>query len=279
MKNIFLFTIPLIASLGCGSGGDGAGQQVGIAASGGLKAMMAAPLGGSEHTDADQVPDIALDRAFQYGVRMRDEKNEVVHLLSTLIPHAKGFTYGLANEKAVNDSVWQMTFIAEADENVDRGLFLHAAHQVPVVYDGKAITEVEVVVLDVNGNATGEVGGVPGQPKTKKPIRVRWADCSDIDPAMPPLEDITIFANSGKVDDEHYIVGYAFMKEASKDLSLKDQLAKQQVEFTANPDSSGHRFLFFDHAVTAFNGALITAFFPDGDGDPLNLPRETRERP
>jgi hypothetical protein len=96
---------------------------------------------------------------------------------------------------------------------------------------------------------------------------------------MPPLEDVTIFANSGKVDGEHYIVGYASMKEPSGDLSFKDLLANAQVEFKAKPDSSGHRFLYFDHVVTAFNGALITAFFPDGDGDSTNLPRETRERP
>ncbi len=277
MKKLFPFAA--LAIIGCGPGGGGPSSGTLSLAEGGTAKALLAGAGGSEHTDADQVPDIALDRAFTYTLILRDEKDEVTHLISTLIPHAKGITYSLVNEKVINDTIWQMTFKAELDENADRGLYLHSDHQVPVVFDGKDITEVELQVLDVNGNSTGEVGGVPGQPKTRKPKSCRWVSSQEMDPAMPPLEDIVIYTNGGKVEGERYLVGYARMKERSKNLSLKDDLAKNRVEFSADADTSGHRFLHFDRQVTAFNEAIITAMFPDGDGDTSNTPRETRELP
>jgi len=270
--------IPMLMLAACGTGSGEPSATLSLANVN--EPLMLAPVkGGSEHDDADEIPDHALDRAFTYALRLKDKLDEEAHLISTLIPHAKGFTYSLVNETVLKDSIWQITFKAEEDELIERGVYLHVDHEVPVVFSGHNITEVEVLVLDVNGNATGEIGGVPGQPKTKKPKRVRWMDAQELDPAMPPLEDVAIYLNGGEVEGERYLVGYAHMNEKSKGLSTTNNTVRNRVEFAALDDSEGHAFLFFDHNVTDLGEAMIATAFTDGDGVPLNTPRETRDRP
>jgi len=276
MKHFLLFV--MIALAACGTSGGDPNTTKAFAKIP-APVLKAAFKGGAEHTDADQIPDYALDRAFIHLMRLKDKQDETMHFISTLIPHAKELTYSLVNEAVLKDSIWQMTFKAEADPNVEMGLYVHADHQVPVKFNGNWITDVEVVVLDVNGNATGEVGGVPGQPKTKKPKAAKWANSQELDPAMPPLENVIIYLNGGKVDGERYVVGYAQMHVKSKALGLTDDIGQARVAFSATDDPEGNAFLFFDHNVTTFGNALINCAFTDGDDDPSNTPRESREGP
>ncbi|MBK9177583.1 MAG: hypothetical protein IPM46_14875 [Flavobacteriales bacterium] len=232
-----------------------------------------------EAKDVDRIPDFALDRAFTYLLMWKAGKDDIRPMLSTLIPHAAGMAYHLSNEKVVNDTVWQITFQAMADLSLGKGVFVHTEHEFPYVFNGNQITEVEVLVLDQNGNAAGEQGGTPGQPKTRKPARCRLAQGQDADPTMPPLEDITIYINGGKVDGERYIVGYAHMAAKSKDLNFTHDVPNGRVAFAAKSDKNGHAFLFFDHAVTDFDKAPVDAHFTDGDGDPMNTVRHSVDQP
>lgn len=228
-----------------------------------------------EATDVDRIPDFALDRAFTYLLKWHAGKDDIRPLISTLIPHAAGMTYHLTNEKVVDDTVWQITFQAMDDLSAVKGLFVHTEHQFPIKFNGHSITEVEVLVLDQNGNSAGEQGGVPGQPKTKKPRRCRLAQCQDADPTMPPLEDITIYINGGTVGQERCIVGFAHMNAKSKGLTFAHDVPNGRVAFGASKDVKGHAFLFFDHVVTDFGKALVDAHFTDGDGDPSNSVRHS----
>lgn len=233
-----------------------------------------------EAKDVDQIPDFALDRAFTYLLMWKAGKDDIRPMLSTLIPHGAGMAYHLSNEKVLYDTVWQITFQATADLSVAKGLFVHTEHEFPYFFNGHQIKEVEVLVLDQNGNAAGEQGGIPGQPKTRKPARCRLAQGQDADPTMPPLEDVTIYINGGKVEGERFIVGYAHMATKSKDLMFTHDVPNGRVAFEAKSDSKGHAFLFFDHVVTDFGDkAPVEAYFTDGDGNPLNTARHSVDQP
>ncbi|MBK7947085.1 MAG: hypothetical protein IPJ85_18030 [Flavobacteriales bacterium] len=112
-----------------------------------------------------------------------------------------------------------------------------------------------------------------GQPKTKKPKAAKWANSQELDPAMPPLENVIIYLNGGKVDGERYVVGYAQMHVKSKALGLTDDIGQARVAFSATDDPEGNAFLFFDHNVTTFGNALINCAFTDGDDDPQHASR------
>lgn len=284
MKPQHLVALVLLSA--CGSGGEepkaGSAELTDGIVARALAPALSVGSGGMrcyESTDVDDMPDIALDRPFTYMVRYVVATRDYRALLSTVIPHAAGMTYELVDEGMEVDGTWKVTFKAYDDPAVVKGLFVHTNYRVPWIVEGKAITDVEVAVLDQSGNSTPELGGVPGEPKSLKPARRSMSSTRDEDPSLPPLEDVTIYANGGLVEGEQYIIGFARVNGAGAALTLMNDPATYTVAFANTTGTPAHEFLFFDHRVTDLGANPAVCAFTDGDADPGTEPRPTVQQP